>query len=162
MNTQVFLLLGANLGSVQDNLEQAILLISQQIGQVVARSSFYKTSPWGNSQQPDFLNVALIVNTQLSALEVLSISQSIEKQLGRVRHEHWGARTMDIDLLFFGNNLIDLPNLQVPHPLLAQRRFVLIPLAEIAPDFVHPVLQLSIQTLLEQCEDKEIVEKLED
>ena len=162
METRIFLLLGANLGLVQDNLEHAILLISQQIGQVVARSSFYKTSPWGNSQQPDFLNVALIVNTQLSALEVLSISQSIEKQLGRVRHEHWGARTMDIDLLFFGNNLIDLPNLQVPHPLLAQRRFVLIPLAEIAPDFVHPVLQLSIQTLLEQCEDKEIVEKLED
>ena len=161
MNTQVFLLLGANLGLVQDNLEQAILLISQQVGQVVARSSFYKTSPWGNSQQPDFLNIALVVNTQLTALKVLSISQSIEKQLGRVRHEHWGARTMDIDLLFFGNNLIDLPTLQVPHPLLAQRRFVLIPLAEIAPDFVHPVLQLSIQKLLECCADQEIVEKLE-
>ena len=136
----VHLLLGSNLGNRKEILDKAIELIIQKIGVIVSQSKDYETKPWGVTDQPDFLNLAITIHTKLKPLEILEQTQAIENQLGRVRKEKWGARLIDIDLMFYGNEIIDEPNLKVPHPLMQERDFALIPLAEIAPDFVHPVL----------------------
>ena len=136
----VHLLLGSNLGNRKEILDKAIELIIQKIGVIVSQSKDYETKPWGVTDQPDFLNLAITIHTKLKPLEILEQTQAIENQLGRVRKEKWGARLIDIDLIFYGNEIIDEPNLKVPHPLMQERDFALIPLAEIAPDFVHPVL----------------------
>ena len=136
----VYLLLGSNLGNRKEILDKAIELIIQKIGVIVSQSKDYETKPWGVTDQPDFLNLAITIHTKLKPLEILEQTQAIENQLGRVRKEKWGARLIDIDLIFYGNEIIDEPNLKVPHPLMQERDFALIPLAEIAPDFVHPVL----------------------
>ena len=135
----VHLLLGSNLGNRKEILDKAIELIIQKIGVIVSQSKDYETKPWGVTDQPDFLNLAITIHTKLKPLEILEQTQAIENQLGRVRKEKWGARLIDIDLMFYGNEIIDEPNLKVPHPLMQERDFALIPLAEIAPDFVHPV-----------------------
>ena len=136
----VHLLLGSNLGNRKEILDKAIELIIQKIGVIISQSKDYETKPWGVTDQPDFLNLAIAIHTKLKPLEILEQTQAIENQLGRVRKEKWGARLIDIDLIFYGNEIIDEPNLKVPHPLMQERDFALIPLAEIAPDFVHPVL----------------------
>ena len=136
----VHLLLGSNLGNRKEILDKAIELIIQKIGVIISQSKDYETKPWGVTDQPDFLNLAITIHTKLKPLEILEQTQVIENQLGRVRKEKWGARLIDIDLIFYGNEIIDEPNLKVPHPLMQERDFALIPLAEIAPDFVHPVL----------------------
>ena len=136
----VHLLLGSNLGNRKEILDKAIELIIQKIGVIVSQSKDYETKPWGVTDQPDFLNLAITIHTKLKPLEILEQTQAIENQLGRVRKEKWGARLIDIDLMFYGNEIIDEPNLKVPHPLMQERDFALIPLAEIAPNFVHPVL----------------------
>ena len=136
----VYLLLGSNLGNRKEILDKAIELIIQKIGVIVSQSKDYETKPWGVTDQPDFLNLAITIHTKLKPLEILEQTQAIENQLGRVRKEKWGARLIDIDLIFYGNEIIDEPNLKVPHPLMQERDFALIPLAEISPDFVHPVL----------------------
>ena len=136
----VHLLLGSNLGNRKEILDKAIELIIQKIGIIISQSKDYETKPWGVTDQPDFLNLAITIHTKLKPLEILEQTQAIENQLGRVRKEKWGARLIDIDLIFYGNEIIDEPNLKVPHPLMQERDFALIPLAEIAPDFVHPVL----------------------
>lgn len=136
----VHLLLGSNLGNRKEILDKAIELIIQKIGIIISQSKDYETKPWGVTDQPDFLNLAITIHTKLKPLEILEQTQVIENQLGRVRKEKWGARLIDIDLIFYGNEIIDEPNLKVPHPLMQERDFALIPLAEIAPDFVHPVL----------------------
>ena len=136
----VYLLLGSNLGNRKEILDKAIELIIQKIGIIISQSKDYETKPWGVTDQPDFLNLAITIHTKLKPLEILEQTQAIENQLGRVRKEKWGARLIDIDLIFYGNEIIDEPNLKVPHPLMQERDFALIPLAEIAPDFVHPVL----------------------
>ena len=135
----VHLLLGSNLGNRKEILDKAIELIIQKIGVIVSQSKDYETKPWGVTDQPDFLNLAITIHTKLKPLEILEQTQAIENQLGRVRKEKWGARLIDIDLMFYGNEIIDEPNLKVPHPLMQERDFALIPLAEIAPNFVHPV-----------------------
>ena len=135
----VHLLLGSNLGNRKEILDKAIELIIQKIGVIISQSKDYETKPWGVTDQPDFLNLAITIHTKLKPLEILEQTQAIENQLGRVRKEKWGARLIDIDLMFYGNEIIDEPNLKVPHPLMQERDFALIPLAEIAPDFVHPV-----------------------
>ena len=136
----VHLLLGSNLGNRKEILDKAIELIIQKIGIIISQSKDYETKPWGVTDQPDFLNLAITIHTKLKPLEILEQTQAIENQLGRVRKEKWGARLIDIDLIFYGNEIIDEPNLKVPHPLMQERDFALIPLAEIAPNFVHPVL----------------------
>ena len=135
----VHLLLGSNLGNRKEILDKAIELIIRKIGVIVSQSKDYETKPWGVTDQPDFLNLAITIHTKLKPLEILEQTQAIENQLGRVRKEKWGARLIDIDLIFYGNEIIDEPNLKVPHPLMQERDFALIPLAEIAPNFVHPV-----------------------
>lgn len=146
----VYLLLGSNLGNRKEILDKAIKLLSQRVGVVILQSKDYETSPWGVTDQPDFLNLVVSIQTRLKPLQILEITQSIENQLGRIRKEKWGARLIDIDVLFYGNEIIDEPNLKIPHPLLQERDFTLSPLAEIAPDFVHPVLGKTILELREK------------
>ena len=146
----VYLLLGSNLGNRKEILDKAIKLLSQRVGVVILQSKDYETSPWGVTDQPDFLNLVVSIQTKLKPLQILEITQSIENQLGRIRKEKWGARLIDIDVLFYGNEIIDEPNLKIPHPLLQERDFTLSPLAEIAPDFVHPVLGKTILELREK------------
>ena len=143
----VYLLLGSNLGNSKEILDKAIELIGHRIGIIVSQSNNYETKPWGVTDQPNFLNLALVVHTKLKPLEILEQTQFIENQLGRIRKEKWGARLIDIDIIFYENEIIDEPNLKVPHPLMQQRDFVLTPLAEIVPNFVHPVLGKTVLEL---------------
>lgn len=145
----VYLLLGSNLGNSKEILDKAIELLTEKIGVIISQSKDYETKPWGVTDQPDFLNLAIAIHTKLKPLEILEQTQSIENQLGRVRKEKWGARLIDIDIMFYGDEIIDEPNLKVPHPLIQERDFALIPLSEIAPNFVHPVLGKTVLELSE-------------
>jgi len=150
----VYLLLGSNLGDRNALIEEAIVAIQQQIGQVTSRSSIYETAAWGKEDQPGFLNIALAVATTLNAQEVLVHALAIEKELGRVRLEKWGARLIDIDIIFYGDEVISIAGeLEVPHPEMHKRKFVLVPMAEIASDYIHPVLKKTLPELLLELPD---------
>lgn len=160
MQNQVFILLGSNLGNKQANLSDARQEISRLAGKIVTASSIYKTAPWGNSQQPEFYNQVLELNSSLEAEALLSLVLDIEKKLGRIRKNRWEARVIDIDILFFGESIIRIDRLTVPHPEIPNRKFTLLPLIEIAPDFIHPATGKTVRQLLTECEDKLNVEKL--
>lgn len=134
-------------------MQRATTLIGERVGTVTERSAVYQTAPWGVEEQPAFLNQALAVETELAPEEVLRHLLDIEHELGRVRDERWGARDIDIDMLYYGNLVMDTARLTLPHPRLHERRFALVPLADIAPHFVHPVLGVDNATLLAQCPD---------
>ncbi len=136
---EIFLLLGSNLGNSLEYLKKAAQLINERIGPIENSSSFYQTAAWGNTNQPDFLNQVISLKTTISALKLLHAIWSIEDSLDRTREERWGARTIDIDIIFYGSEIINLPELIVPHKLVHERRFVLLPLNEIAPQLIHPV-----------------------
>jgi len=153
MNTAI-LLIGGNLGNRTANLQLAVQSIHQQAGKVLKASALYETAPWGNVQQPDYLNQALQIETSLAPLDLLHTLMNIERTIGRVRQEKWGARVIDIDIIFYNDDVISLPELKVPHPRMQNRRFVLAPLNEILPALVHPVLQQDIRTLLAACKDE--------
>lgn len=157
----VFLLLGSNLGDKIGQLTEARQQISRLIGPIVTASSIYKTAAWGEENQDDFLNQVVWVNTKSQPYEVLNSTQHIEKQAGRIRQEKWGARTVDIDILFWDDKIVGNPDLKIPHPGIPDRRFTLVPLAEIAPLLVHPILQKTIEKLLEDCTDNLPVERLQ-
>ena len=157
---KVYLLLGGNLGDRKMLIANAEDELRKQIGDIVLKSSLYETKAWGREQQPNFLNKALGINTKLNAFEILKIIQNIEVKLGRKRVEHWGSRTMDIDILFYENEIIDTEDLKIPHPLINMRKFVLSPLLEIIPDFIHPGLKKSVKELYLICEDKLEVTKI--
>ncbi|MDD6397816.1 MAG: 2-amino-4-hydroxy-6-hydroxymethyldihydropteridine diphosphokinase [Selenomonadaceae bacterium] len=137
MSYTCYLSLGANLGQREASIIEAMRLLqaSEKI-QLIAVSSLYETPPWGKLDQPAFINAAAAVKTELAPLELLQICQSIEKQLGRQRHEHWGARTIDVDMLYIPGVTMDEEALKLPHPYMLQRSFVLVPLAEVAGDMV--------------------------
>jgi 2-amino-4-hydroxy-6-hydroxymethyldihydropteridine diphosphokinase len=156
----VAILLGSNLGDRLKQMQQATDLISMYVGNISTVSSYYETKAWGNEDQPDFLNQVLVCETLHKPIDVLSRCLSIEKTLGRDRTEKWGSRTMDIDILYFGQEIIATPELKIPHPFLHERRFTLVPLSEVLPDFVHPVFNLSNKQLLDRCEDVLEVSKL--
>lgn len=150
----VYLLLGSNLGNREEILIKAIKLIDEKIGVIISQSKNYETKAWGKTDQPDFLNIAIGITTNMMPLEILEQNQAIEEQLGRVRIEKWGARLIDIDIIFYEQEIINIENrLHIPHPLVQERVFALAPLAEIAPDFIHPVLQKTISTLLQEIQD---------
>jgi 2-amino-4-hydroxy-6-hydroxymethyldihydropteridine diphosphokinase len=158
MNT-AYLLIGGNLGDRELHLEQARDLIAVFAGTIKKASAIYETAAWGNTQQPAFLNQALLLQTNQTAQQLLATALKIEKSLGRERLEKMGPRTIDIDILLFNNDIIDEPGLQVPHPAMPDRRFVLVPLAEIAGRIMHPVRVFTINDLLAQCTDPLNVKK---
>ncbi len=150
----VFLLLGSNIGDKIGYLKSAIKSINQGVGTIVKISPVYQTEPWGYQDPNPYLNLVLQLDTSLEPQELLKITQQIEKTLGRVREGvGYKARTIDIDILYFNSQIINLPDLKVPHPLLQNRMFVLKPLYDIAPDFLHPLFKLTTWQLLEKCVD---------
>lgn len=156
----VFLLLGSNLGNRNTFLHNAIEHIELDIAPVVKKSAIYETQSWGKTDLPDYLNQVVMLQTMLSAQDVLHRILKIEIEMGRKREEKWGSRIIDIDILFYGSDIINEPNLVVPHPQLHNRRFTLEPLAMLAPDFIHPVLNKSILELKNSLKDDLIVKKL--
>ncbi len=149
---KVFILLGSNEGDRILFLKKAIQEL-ESLGKLIQVSSIYETEPWGKMEQANFLNCVLEMQTTLSAENLLTQILSIENFLGRERKTKWQARTIDIDILYFGDEVIQTEHLQVPHPFLHQRRFTLVPLVEIAPDFLHPILKKTNQELLNECKD---------
>jgi 2-amino-4-hydroxy-6-hydroxymethyldihydropteridine diphosphokinase len=158
---KVYLLLGSNLGDRKRMITEAIEHIEARVGKVFARSSWYETAAWGNTDQPAFFNLALGVSTSLSPVQVLEEVLDIEIRLGRVRKEHWGARLIDIDIILYENEIISIENrLHIPHPEMQNRKFVLQPLSEIAGDCIHPVLKQTISNILSNLTDNLTVSKV--
>jgi 2-amino-4-hydroxy-6-hydroxymethyldihydropteridine diphosphokinase len=155
MSTAVtaYLLLGSNLGNRPALLAAAWQQLAAAVGPITAASALYETAAWGREDQPAYLNQALALTTHLEPLELLTCCQAVEQAAGRERIERWGSRTLDVDILLFGDAQIDLPTLTVPHPRLAERRFALVPLAEIAPDLVVPGYWRAVSQLLGECPD---------
>jgi 2-amino-4-hydroxy-6-hydroxymethyldihydropteridine diphosphokinase len=156
----LYLLLGSNLGDRLALINEATTLIIERVGEVLKLSQIYQTAPWGVIDQPAFLNQVLKVETALQPIDVLNVILKIEKQLGRERKEVWGERLIDIDILYYANVVVSMNDLAIPHPQLHRRRFTLIPLVEIAPDYVHPKLKKTNQELLYNCEDEGLVFEL--
>lgn len=148
-----YLLIGGNMGDRSENLDKTRALISATCGNISKTSAVYETSAWGKTDQPDFLNQALLVRTESNAEDLLKELLLIEQQMGRYRGEKYGPRIIDIDIIFFNSDIIELPDLKIPHPRMQNRRFVLTPLAEIEPDLIHPVLNKSLSQLLAECPD---------
>lgn len=149
MTSQVYLALGSNLGQRTENLQLAIDKLGQHVA-IEAVSPVYVTEPWGVTDQPEFLNLCLSARTRLSADDLLAVCKNVERELGREPGPRWGPRLIDIDILFYGSQVIDRGELQVPHPRLAERAFVLVPLADIAPDLVDPRSGRTVTELLAQ------------
>jgi len=150
---RVFLLTGSNLGNRLEFLKLAQTELQNKVGKLVKASLIYQTAAWGKTDQADFLNQVLELETDLPAQEILKLNQEIEKAAGRNRKEKWGARELDIDILFYKNLVLETPELTIPHPQLHNRRFTLLPLAEIAPDLVHPKFKKTVAELLKNCPD---------
>lgn len=156
----LYLLLGANLGEPRVTFALARQQLAQQIGPIDGASGLYETAAWGVTDQPTYLNQVLRLSTALEPEAVLERTQAIERALGRVRTQRWAARLIDIDILFYDEAIIRTPALTVPHPLLHKRRFTLVPLADIAPTLVHPVLKQTALTMLATCPDQSEVRPL--
>jgi len=159
--SRVILGLGSNMGDRRKKLLTAIDEIGKKIGVIELVSSIYETEPWGFKTDNQFLNLVLIVDTDLSPSEVLARILTIEAELGRIRSEkQYSPRIIDIDILFFDDMILKELNLKIPHPLLHERKFVLVPLNEIAHELIHPGLKHSIGSLLELCEDNSEIRRI--
>jgi len=151
---KVYLLIGGNIGDRLATMNGAVAMIHRKAGRIKAASTVYETAPWGMKAQSDFLNCAIEIDTDHNPNSLLTVLLSIESDLGRIRSlEGYESRTIDIDILFFGNLMIDLPELKLPHPRLHLRKFVLEPLVELCPEFIHPVFGVSISQLYSACDD---------
>ncbi len=157
----VYLILGGNRGNRTEIFSSAIDLVTSQIGRKIAISTLYESESWGFKSEP-FMNQVIKIETELSPAKVLEQTQQIETQLGRVRTTGgYEARTMDIDLLYYDSLVINTPVLIVPHPRISERKFVLVPLAEIAPDLKDPVIGMTAIEMLEKCPDTSMVRRVE-
>lgn len=156
-----YLCLGGNIGDREKTIELALLKISQQVGEIQSKSEIYETEAWGVINQQAYLNQCIEVKTNLASTDLINTLLLIEKDLGRERTLNitYEPRTIDIDILFYNHAIIDLPQLIVPHPRLHLRKFVLIPLNEIASNYLHPLLNKTIFKLLRECEDNSEVQK---
>jgi len=157
---KVVLSLGGNIGDVEEVFQIAIHCLQKKIGSIVLTSSLYQTKAWGVEDQPDFLNQVVAIDSELSAFKVLEHCLAIELELGRVRKEKWHERVIDIDVLFYNDELIESKGLIVPHPYIQDRNFILNPLVEIIPDFIHPKLKNTIIELQSSCKDELSVFKI--
>lgn len=149
----VILLLGSNLEKPTLQLQNAVNGIRENIGEIVRQSRIYRSSAWGKTDQPDFLNQAVSVKTLLSPEEVLHQTSILEKKAGRKREMKWGPRIIDIDILYYNDLIVQTEQLSIPHPEILKRRFTLMPLDEIIPDYLHPACLLTQSALLQNCMD---------
>jgi 2-amino-4-hydroxy-6-hydroxymethyldihydropteridine diphosphokinase len=156
---KAYLLTGGNLGDREQNLARARELIAEKCGIITAASSLYETAAWGHTEQPAFLNQALELSTDLQARQLIRKLLKIEKLMGRVREEKYGPRIIDIDILLYNQEKHNYSFLKLPHPEMQNRRFALLPLAEIAPHILHPILKKTVQQLLDECKDELAVKK---
>ncbi len=158
------ILLGANLGDKKQMFAQVETHITDNIGNCIKKSALYSSKAWGFESDDLFYNQVLIVETEYSAHDTLLRCQAIENKCGRVRHEQAGyeSRTIDIDILYFNNDIIETDDLTIPHPLLHKRKFALVPLCEVLPEYIHPILLTSNKNLLANCEDEGTVERVEE
>ncbi|HXB28446.1 MAG TPA: 2-amino-4-hydroxy-6-hydroxymethyldihydropteridine diphosphokinase [Puia sp.] len=157
---KAYLLTGGNEGDRFLHMQQARTNIELICGQLLLVSSIYETAPWGKTDQPDFLNQVLLINTKFSPEELLKSILFIEEKGGRKRTVKNAPRTIDIDILFYNDLILEKPGLTIPHPRIAIRRFVLEPLNEISPEFIHPVIGKTIRELLLECKDELGVKKI--
>jgi 2-amino-4-hydroxy-6-hydroxymethyldihydropteridine diphosphokinase len=157
-----YLALGSNRGNREENLRTAIKLIEEKAGKVLLASSIYETQPWQMDDDTSFFNQVIQIETPLPAIALMKTLISIEEFMGRIRQKRAGyeSRIIDIDILFFNNDIIQTESLVVPHPHISDRKFVLEPLAEIAPTYIHPSLQSAIKQLLKDCKDMCLVTKI--
>lgn len=161
MSSVVYLGIGTNLGDREKNISDSLDLISRFIGEVISMSSVYRSEPWGFRSDSDFLNMVAAVETSLNPYRLLETVHKIEERLGRIRGSvQYIPRIIDIDILLYGRKVINEQALKIPHPLIAERRFVLVPLCEIIPDLRHPVLNKSYSELLNECKDQRKVVKV--
>jgi len=161
MSFNVFISLGGNLGNTLEIFKNSYLEIEKKIGRISAFSKIYQTAAWGKTDQADFLNQVISLETDLNPEKIMSTLLEIELFFGRRRDVIWGPRILDLDILFLGNQIVSSENLAIPHPQIAHRRFVLIPMVEIAPHFMHPVLQQTMSELLEETSDLQSVQLID-
>lgn len=155
----IYLIIGGNEGDRLEMLDSCKVYIEKNIGMITRCSSIYETAAWGKTDQNSFLNQVLMVHTLLSPEQLMNQCLRIEKWMGRERKEKWSSRSIDIDILFYQNEIINMEGLIIPHPRIPERNFVLTPMCEIAENEIHPVLYRSMIELLNQCEDPLLVEK---
>lgn len=155
-----YILLGSNQGQRKLYLKKAIAAIEQRCGSLVKESAVYETAAWGNTKQAAFLNKIIVIRTPLSPDALMQELLTIELELGRIRNEKYGPRTIDLDILFYDNLVYHSPKVTLPHPAIQDRRFVLIPLAELSARKIHPIYRKTINTLLNECADLLPVKKL--
>jgi len=154
MSIITYLSLGGNLGNTIEIFQNSIDFLTKKVGKITQLSSLYQTAAWGPIPQNDFINQVIEVETYLSAQELMDALLEIELQMGRIRNERWGPRTLDLDIIFFDDQIISTENLEIPHPRMTERKFVLVPMTEINPSFVHPKIQKTMEQLLLECEDE--------
>jgi 2-amino-4-hydroxy-6-hydroxymethyldihydropteridine diphosphokinase len=159
--SKIYLILGSNIGNKQQTIEKAIVELEKRIGAIHQKSSMYATEPWGMNTNEIFINQVVALESEFLPLNILKHCLEIEKQFGRTRHSNtYENRTLDVDILFIDQMILNSKDLQIPHPRILERRFVLEPLLEICPDFVHPQLNKTIRQLYNDCADGLRVEKV--